>query len=109
MPPATTTSCGRPESSFCQFLALGNSSGRTISHACPAPIGEALGAGAREAGIRGPRDQEGVTAGRRPEDVYRSEAVLRVARTVLPPSAKTRSNGNSVGGEWQPDVDLERT
>ena len=24
MPPATTTSCGRPESSFCQFLALGN-------------------------------------------------------------------------------------
>ena len=25
MPPATTTSCGRPESSFCQFLALGNS------------------------------------------------------------------------------------
>ena len=25
MPPATTTSCGRPESSFCRFLALGNS------------------------------------------------------------------------------------
>ena len=25
MPPATTTSCGRPESSFRQFLALGNS------------------------------------------------------------------------------------
>ena len=25
MPPETTTSCGRPESSFCQFLALGNS------------------------------------------------------------------------------------
>ena len=24
MPPATTTSCGRPESSFCRFLALGN-------------------------------------------------------------------------------------
>ena len=24
MPLATTTSCGRPESSFCQFLALGN-------------------------------------------------------------------------------------
>ena len=24
MPPATTISCGRPESSFCQFLALGN-------------------------------------------------------------------------------------
>ena len=24
MPPATTTSCGRPESSFRQFLALGN-------------------------------------------------------------------------------------
>ena len=27
MPPATTTSCGRPESSFCRFLALGNSWG----------------------------------------------------------------------------------
>ena len=24
MPPATTTSCGRPESSFRQFLTLGN-------------------------------------------------------------------------------------
>ena len=24
MPPETTTSCGRPESSFCRFLALGN-------------------------------------------------------------------------------------
>ena len=28
MPPATTTSCGRPESSFCQFLALGNNGGK---------------------------------------------------------------------------------
>ena len=28
MPPATTTSCGRPEPSFCQFLALGNSQTR---------------------------------------------------------------------------------
>ena len=27
MPPATTTSCGRPESSFRQFLALGNRHG----------------------------------------------------------------------------------
>ena len=27
MPPATTTSCGRPESSFRQFLALGNTRG----------------------------------------------------------------------------------
>ena len=31
MPPATTTSCGRPESSFCQFLALGNSDADSIT------------------------------------------------------------------------------
>ena len=45
MPPATTTSCGLPESSFCQFLALGNMAelfrtGRPIE----APSVEALAA-----------------------------------------------------------------
>ena len=47
MPLATTTSCGRPESSFCQFLALGNNQsvdllGRPEQHRAPVRAGVRL-------------------------------------------------------------------
>ena len=47
MPPAPTTSCGRPESSFCQFLALGNTLGIDETTLSPAATRMTAAAAAR--------------------------------------------------------------